>query len=194
MVENNQSTPENYSTTYAKLHWAIAACVISLFSMQYIRRLFGEDAHVFVRETHKSIGIVLIALVAWRLFLRLRTAMPPRFADSSAARTTIAAWVHKGLWVLMIAVPLLGVSFLLARGRGINFFGLFPIGPLTTGSAELGGLMLLIHRYAAFCLIALVVLHIVGALFHRFVLHDELISRMSSGRKHPVNAIDWKSE
>lgn len=183
MVEETRSNPAGYTHIYARLHWAIAICVISLFAMQYIRSLFGADAHAFVREIHKSVGILLIGLIAWRLLLRLRS-MPPRFVDSSTARSAVAAWVHKGLWIFMIATPLLGVAFLLARGRGINFFGLFPIGPLTTGSAQLGTVAYVLHMVAAFCLIALLLLHIVGALVHRFVLRDGLMSRMSIGRKH----------
>ena len=181
-VEGRLTNPAGYSPTYARLHWAIAACVVSLFSMQYIRRFWGEEAHVFVREMHKSIGLVLIALIVWRLLLRLRTPMPPRFMDASAKRMALAAWAHKQLWIFMVATPLLGIAFLLMRGRGIHFFGLIRIGPLTTGSQQLGTIAYVLHMGAAFCLIGLVALHAGGALYHRFVLRDGLMSRMRIGR------------
>jgi cytochrome b561 len=181
--EDPRSNAEGYTPIYAALHWTIALCVVSLFAMQYVRDFFGDDAHAFVREMHKSIGLVLIVLIAWRLILRLRSAAPRPFPDSSARRAAIAAWVHKGLWLLMVTVPLLGVAFLLARGRGVNFFGLLAIGPLTTETPPWGDLTLVFHRRAAFILIALVIVHAGAALFHRFALRDGVMSRMSVRRK-----------
>ena len=170
--------PTRYPAAYALLHWIIAALIIVLFSMQYIRRLFGEDVHAVVRELHKSIGLVLIVLIILRLAFRFAYAMPPRFPNSSRLRTIGAHLVHLALWGFMVIVPVLGVAFLLARGRGVNFFSAVQIGPLTTGSAEWGEVTLGLHRYGAFALIAVVILHGVAALFHRIVLRDDLLARM----------------
>ncbi len=178
MSRSDHEVVLRYSRSYRFLHWTIAVLVLSEFSMQYIRRLFGEDVHAFVREMHKSIGIVLIVLIATRIGLRLATPVPAKFPDISRVREVIATWVHRGLWLFMILVPLLGINFLLARGRGVNFFGLVSVPPATAGSPYWGDIALTTHRYAAFGLIALVCLHAAGALFHRLVLKDKLLSRM----------------
>jgi cytochrome b561 len=177
--------PPRYPTAYAVLHWIIAALIISLFSMQYIRLFRGEEVHGLVRELHKSIGLVLIALILLRLVLRVSSAMPPRFPDASRLRAIGAHLVHIALWGLMMAVPAMGVAFLLARGRGVDFFGVVQISPLTAGSAYWGGITIDLHRYGAFILIGLVILHTATAAFHRFVLNDNLISRMSTKKISP---------
>ena len=174
-----------YTLAYSLLHWTIALCIILLFSMQYIRKPFDEDVRNIVREFHKSIGLVTIVLIALRLWLRLTTQQASKFDDTAKARTLVAKAVHQGLWMLMIFVPLTGLGFLLMRGRGVDFFLLAALGPFTSGSQFWGSLTLILHRYAAFVLIGLVVLHCAGALFHHFVLRDGLMTRMApfaSGR------------
>lgn len=176
------SSPTRYPPAYTRLHWLIAALIISLFSMQYIRRPFGEEAHAIVREMHKSLGLVLIGLIVLRLAMRMFHPMPARFPDLSRLRMIGAHLVHVALWGMMLIVPAMGVAFLLARGRGVEFFELVQIPPLTTGSIYWGDVTITLHRYAAFVLIGLVTLHAAAALFHRFVLKDTLMSRMTLRR------------
>ncbi|WP_439632106.1 cytochrome b [Shinella sp.] len=168
-----------YPRAYAILHWLIAALIFVLFAMQYVRRLFGEDAHAIVREWHKSLGLVLVALIVVRLVVRLVETMPPRFPDPSRLRTFGAHLVHAILWGLMIVVPFLGVAFLIARGRGVNFFTTMQIGPFTSGSAYWGDITINLHRYSAYALIAVIVLHAAAAFYHRIILKDDLLSRMA---------------
>lgn len=179
MPEQKPAAPTRYPTAYALLHWTIAALIIILFSMQYARRLFGEEAHAVVREMHKSIGIVLITLIVLRLVFRLLWNMPQRFPDPSRLREVGAHLVHLGLWALMALVPAMGIVFLLARGRGVNFFALIQIPPITEGSAYWGEIAIILHRYGAFALMGLVALHAAAALFHRMILKDNLMSRMT---------------
>ncbi|HEY0121182.1 MAG TPA: cytochrome b/b6 domain-containing protein [Rhizobium sp.] len=175
--------PIHYPRFYACLHWLIAALIIVLFAMQYVRRLYGEDVHAIVREWHKSLGLLLIALIIARLVIRLVGTMPSRFPDPSRLRTFGAHLVHILLWVLMAIVPVLGVAFLFARGRGVNFFTALQIGPFTSGSAYWGDIAITLHRYGAYALMAFVALHVVAALYHRIILKDDLLRRMTLSRR-----------
>ena len=181
MSNNSQS---RYSLTYRVLHSAIAVCIILLFSMQYIRLLFNADIQNAVRELHKSIGLVTIALLAVRAGLRLFSERPGEFIDPSPFRALAARIVRRCLWGLMVLVPCLGVAFLLARGRGVDFILLFSVPPLTSGSSYWGDIALTTHRYAAFALIGAVSLHVAGALFHHLILKDSLSKRMSFSRSN----------
>ncbi|MEK0246830.1 cytochrome b/b6 domain-containing protein [Raoultella sp. BAC10a-01-01] len=180
-MEINNS--QRYPWFYALLHSLIAVLIMTLFLMQYVRRLFGDDMHAIVREWHKTIGLILLILVIIRLAIRLRTALPAAFDDGAYFRIFFASAVHFFLWALMIVVPMTGVFFLLARGRGVSLFNVWTISPLTEGSAVQGELVLELHRFAAWGLVILALVHILAAIYHHFILHDTLLSRMSIFRK-----------
>ncbi|WP_348641771.1 cytochrome b/b6 domain-containing protein [Rhizobium sp. P44RR-XXIV] len=82
------------------------------------------------------------------------------------------------LYALMILMPLAGYTTSAAGGRDLPWFGLFewpnllPLDrPLARAAAE-------VHEYGAYCLYAVVSLHILAALWHHFFRKDEVLRRM----------------
>nr|WP_281406671.1 cytochrome b/b6 domain-containing protein [Rhizobium sp. P44RR-XXIV] len=85
---------------------------------------------------------------------------------------------HILLYALMILMPLAGYTTSAAGGRDLPWFGLFewpnllPLDrPLARAAAE-------VHEYGAYCLYAVVSLHILAALWHHFFRKDEVLRRM----------------
>ncbi|MEF3109974.1 cytochrome b/b6 domain-containing protein [Raoultella sp. WB_B2P2-3] len=177
------NTSQRYPWFYAALHFVIAVLILALFLMQYVRKLFDDDMHAVIREWHKTIGLILLILIVIRLVIRLRAAIPEAFDDGSYIRIFFASVVHFFLWALMIIVPMTGVSFLLVRGRGVNLFNMWVIAPVTDGNAVQGQLVLELHRFAAWGLVILALVHISAAIYHHIILHDTLLSRMAIFRK-----------
>ncbi|HEX4893862.1 MAG TPA: cytochrome b/b6 domain-containing protein, partial [Hyphomicrobiaceae bacterium] len=84
---------------------------------------------------------------------------------------------HWGLYVLLIIVPVLGwvgVSYYGAR----TIFGLFSLPPLTAQNQDTATTVLLVHKWAAFVLIAMAAVHVGAALFHYFIRRDGVLGRM----------------
>ena len=88
---------------------------------------------------------------------------------------------HVGLYVLFFAVPLAGWTYSSAAGFPIVPFGLFQLPDLVPVSEGLADVLKLVHKFSAFGLAALVVLHVAGALKHQFIDRDGLLSRMGFG-------------
>ena len=82
-------------------------------------------------------------------------------------------------YVFLIAMPLVGWAASSAAGRDIVWFGLFewPLLPIG-GGRETAGSLMEAHEIAGKLLIALVVLHVLGALKHHFVDRDNVLHRM----------------
>jgi cytochrome b561 len=86
--------------------------------------------------------------------------------------------VHVTLYVLLIAMPLLGWAGTSAFPAPVPFFGLFEMPALVGEDRELSKLLLWIHGYLGFFLAGVAVLHIGAGLYHGIVRRDGVLSRM----------------
>jgi cytochrome b561 len=75
-------------------------------------------------------------------------------------------------------VPLLGWANASARGWAVKLFGALELPELTQRGSSVGHLMGDLHGVLAWVLVALIVMHVGAALFHRFVLKDTILQRM----------------
>ena len=85
--------------------------------------------------------------------------------------------------MLFFAVPLLGWAYSSAAGFPIVFLGMFPLPDFVPASEALADALKPWHRFGAYTLAALAVLHIAAALKHHWVDRDALLARMGL----PVN-------
>ncbi|MEO8531675.1 MAG: cytochrome b/b6 domain-containing protein [Deltaproteobacteria bacterium] len=150
-----------YSRVQISLHWLMLLLLGFnwLFSdpmEQAYRTLERGGALVSTPWLHIIVGIAVLAFVLLRLAIRLTRGVP---AESEAAPPLMRLAGRIGHWVLyglMLAIPVLG---LMAWYLGIE------------AADELHGL-------AVDLLVIVVVLHILAALFHQYVLKDGLLKRM----------------
>ena len=172
--------PRNrYSTVSLILHWLIAALVVAQIGLIMAHEATeGPISREFV-NIHKSVGLSILVLTLGRLGWRIANPAIPLPEAMPRWRKLLARTTHVLFYVFLIAMPLVGWAASSAAGREILFFGLFewpalPIG----GGREMAGDLMDLHKLAAKLLIALVVLHIVGALKHHFVDRDNVLHRM----------------
>lgn len=129
-------------------------------------------------DWHKALGAVFLFWVLLRLVnLIIRPKMPK--LDVPAWQTGVAHLVHTGLYAVMLAMPISGILMSVYGGRPVSVFGLFDIPVFVTPSREMASFFNELHTDVIFpALIALVVAHVVGALYHQFIKKDNLLARM----------------
>lgn len=169
-----------YTTPAVALHWLVAALVMAQVAfgwwMQTIPKApAGLRAEAF--NFHKSVGLVILALMLLRLGWRLRHRPPPLPAmprwQSHLARAT-----HAGLYVLLLAMPLTGYLGSAYSGYPVKLFGLaLPMWAAKDEAAK--AWMSAAHLAASWTLVAAFVLHVAGALKHAMWDRDGLMRRMS---------------
>jgi cytochrome b561 len=167
------------------LHWASAVLVIAAIGLgTYMVQLVHDPAERFeLTQTHKSIGIAVLALTLVRLCLRILTNAPN--PDPAAPFVLLAAKVtHAFLYGLLLVMPLSG--WLMATTTPVRVptfvFRLvelpYPLSPdLTTYR-----IAHTIHVVSAIFLALLIVLHVAAAIIHAFVWRDRTLARMVSRR------------
>jgi cytochrome b561 len=89
-----------------------------------------------------------------------------------------AVYMHRLLYVMLFAMPLLGWAGTSAFPATITVFGLFELPPLVGPDRELSALLLGLHWRLAFVLCVMIAGHVSAALYHHFVIKDETLKRM----------------
>jgi cytochrome b561 len=169
---------DRYTRTAVSLHWIIAGLIVANLFLGFFHEDFGRGATPVLMTLHKSFGFTVLALSVARLVWRL-THRPPR-ADAVLKRweATLAALTQWVFYGLMIALPLTGWLLSSGNGRATNFYWLVHIPAFAVSKAtgrEFGD----IHEYLGWSMLALLLLHIAGALTHQLQGHRQVLGRMA---------------
>lgn len=159
------ASQKGYSVLQIGLHWTVAFLVLFQFvAHEAIENAWGA----FVGNTpadpegrgwaylHVVSGQLIFLLALWRLWLRFKLGAPPLPANEPKPLKFIAKATHFLIYALIIGMPLSG---------SVAWFA---------GVREAA----LAHVLAKNVLLALIILHVAGALFQHFVLKSNVLSRM----------------
>ncbi|MCH9807572.1 MAG: cytochrome b [Alphaproteobacteria bacterium] len=184
---------DRYSTVAMALHWLIAIAVLAMFGtgLWMVEAIDVKEtrADAFaVYQWHKSLGLSVLVLMAARIIWRL-THRPPALPMGMKPMEKLAAHsTHAAIYVLLVAVPLLGWAMVSASVFGLPtiWFGLFewPHLPVLSGlenKKPVEDWLRLAHGWVAYVLIGLVVLHLAAVVKHTVIDRDDILKRMLPG-------------
>ena len=171
-----------YSTVSLVFHWGLALLVVVQIAL--IMAYEGYDAASdplagTYMGLHKSVGLSILVLTLARLAWRMMNPVIPLPTTVPRWQRILARTTQVLFYVLLIGLPLGGWAASSAAGRAIEWFGLFtwPGLPMPL-NRELAGTIIEAHEVAGKALIALIALHVIGALKHHFVDRDNVLRRM----------------
>ena len=175
------SLQNRYDRVAISLHWIIGAGVLAQLAFGWalgeIKR--GTPARAFATNLHKSTGLLLALLILARVFWRLRHQPPAYPAGMMAARQLRAAKLgHALLYVCMIGMPISGYLASNFSKHGIRFLNLVQFPPWGPDDKVIYGFLNGTHDVLAYVFSALVLGHILFALYHGFIVRDGVLARM----------------
>jgi cytochrome b561 len=166
--------PLVYSVPQRVLHWLTVALIFFNLllpgEIERVADLLGGGKVPTPSEwtsanLHIYSGFAVIGLTLLRLILRYVQGAPTPPASEPAPLRLVAAVTHGALYLLLLAMPAAGIAkFYL----GVGVAGFIHGGPMKLA------------------LWILIILHVAGALVHKFFWKTDVMERMTSGRVKPA--------
>ncbi|KRW61575.1 cytochrome b [Pseudomonas sp. TTU2014-080ASC] len=174
------NSPSRYGLTSVLMHWSVAVVVFGLFALGYW--MVGLDYYSSWYRTgpdlHKSIGLVLFALMVLRVLWRVLSPAPAALAEHGALTRFASKLGHAFLYLGLFVVMISGYLISTADGRGIEVFGLFEIPATLTSIPDQEDVAGLVHKFMAWTLVIFAGVHALAALKHHFIDRDRTLLRM----------------
>lgn len=167
-----------YDNVAITLHWLTAALVVAQFALAQTWGFFDRPFRHSLIATHTSLGTLLAVVIAARIAWRLIPGHQVSPANVGWLEVASKAG-HYLLYALLAIEVILGLTLAFTGKSGaMSFFGILipsPVSPLPRESRHLIGEA---HEWIAWSIIVLATGHASAALFHQYVLKDNLLSRM----------------
>lgn len=168
-----------YSTPAIVLHWLIALLIFVAFPLGlYMADLPLSPEKLKLFSYHKWIGVTVFMLAELRVVWRLTHTPPPLPASVASWQRRASAVAHGLLYLLILVIPISGWLMSSAKGVQTVWFGVLPLPDLIGKDKALGHLLEEVHETLNYTLLALVVLHVAGALQHHFIERQPFLQRM----------------
>ena len=171
-----RNTATDYGVMSRALHWIMALLLIGLFiAGEYMTGLPDEEK-ASMYFIHKSIGVLAGLFIVLRVVWRASTLSPG--GVGSKIQKLAAKAVHAALYLVMIALPVSGVVMSMSGGHPVSFFGLYEFPKFIADSEFVHEVAESIHHGLAPAIAILFFVHVIGALYHHFIVKDRVMKRM----------------
>jgi cytochrome b561 len=174
---------QKYSISMRIVHWAMALIIITLLAVGFYMTNFlssQADNRATIYALHKSFGVVVMFLIVARIFFRISSSIPPLPNSMPKTIQKLASSAHYLLYFLMIFMPLSGYLMSNSFGYPVHLFGIkMPM--LVEKNMELGSFFSNVHKFLGYAFVAVLSLHILGAIKHRFfdLAQNDVLKRMT---------------
>ena len=173
-----RDSPSAYGAMSRFNHWIGAVLVLAMLGLGLVFPDLPPGANkVLLRTAHVAIGTVLIPLLVWRLLWRLRASALRPLAQAPLLGV-LARLVHA---LLLLGLATMLVSGVLAQwfdGRPIGVFDLIRIPSPLNASDLWHERMAQVHGIAAWVVMGLVGVHLLGVIKHSLIDGGALWGRM----------------
>lgn len=180
----HSNTAEHYGPGAIAFHWIMFVLLLVVGTLGLLHDSWPRQTHVFWINVHAILGLSLWLTLVARFWWRIRHAPPILPLQVGALSRRLSTPTHLGLYALMFVTPIVGVVTFVWHGRILDF-GLFQINFGIRSDRAIFEPTEDIHGYLAYALFALAGVHILAALWHRFILHDGVMRRMWPGSDRP---------
>ena len=195
-----KQTPTRYTKTAIVLHWLIAIFIALMFVLGWYMAELPKEApkqmaydlfdlgiytwqvaeevspRTFYFNLHKSLGLTVLALIVFRILWRITHTPPAALSSYKAIEKKVAKSTHHSLYLLMLAVPVTGLTMAINSKYGVKWFGIDVIAGLD--NKPLRDFFECTHEFVGIVLLVLIGIHLLGALKHKFIDKDDTMSRM----------------
>lgn len=165
-----------YSKRMVITHWLTLALLIVAwyFGHELDEARHEEGAKLIGYVVHALIGGTVLLLVLARLYFRNKDGVPAPMGNTLADK--VAKGVHHLLYAVLVVLPASGIATAATSDvcKALRAWDASLLPKKFSGVFAHD-----VHETLVIVLIALVIMHVLGALMHQFIIKDGLMKRMS---------------
>ena len=174
-----KNTQDSYGLITKIFHWLIAFAILGLITVGLSMTDMPSSPEKYeLYGMHKASGVMVLMLVILRILWRIsnKEVMPPKsLSNMMNIKKKIGHYV---LYLFMLLMPISGILMTHFSSRDIPVFGLFTIPAAAVKDPQIAGLFHQVHVLGIWAFITVIILHIGAALYHHFVLKNNILKRM----------------
>jgi cytochrome b561 len=176
-----ESSNSRYTGVAQALHWIMAVLILFSAALGLLLDDWPRATKVFWINIHAQVGMMVLYLLFARIWWR-KTRTPPELPpEVSEISRRLSHPTHMLIYVLMLAIPLVGIVAFVWHARVLDF-GVFSINFGIKSDKSIYERAEDIHLWLTYGLLALVTGHAVAALWHHFISRDTVLLRMLPAR------------
>ena len=170
---------KDYKIAQKIIHWLMGILItIDLFIAQKFGREMTDFDRLDSRIDHATIGTSLLVLLVLRLLLLARNGKAALPDSMTPFQVQLAHWGHYALYGAMILLIGTGLVSAAHVTDPLVVFGGLELSWLSNQDEALFQFVRQFHNAMTWVMIALIVLHVLAALYHHYVLKDNTLGRM----------------
>ena len=166
-ADKRLNVPTHYNKFHILIHWLVVIVIllqmntgdkIALEFLALRNEGIKNDGNTSNSQIHILGGLLLILLMAIRVFLRIKFGVPAPTRKTNDPLKFLSTFVHLGIYLILFAIPITG---LLA---------------FSTVNVELG----IAHKILVNVLYIFVIIHLIGVAYHQLFFADNIMQRITS--------------
>lgn len=169
-----------YSLIYRRLHWSLAIIIISLLiAGQQFNLDISDSYRIHGLKAHSSAGIIALLIALFFIIKRFILRRPTPKPELPLLTRLMARAAQLSLYSLAIIIPVSGIFCALHSSLPVYLFGVFDISSLQLSSEASFLYFRTIHVWATRLAMLLLACHAGAALYHHFVVKDDVLKSMA---------------
>lgn len=166
-----------YSGLQIGIHWLVFLLVIVAYCAMEFRGLFPRSYRPVINMVHVSCGMSILALMVARLVVRLKFPAPPIEPKPKPMMTGLAHLGHLIIYLLFIALPVIGLTMMYNRGNPWFAFGMV-MPHAAQANPDAVAMLKSWHIVLANLGYLVIALHAAAALMHHYMWKDNALLRI----------------
>lgn len=174
---------DRYDGVAQSFHWLVVLLVVAQYATKWVPAGFASLSEGWLNAWHLAIGPTILLLMLLRLAWRLTHHNPAPPSDLPRSLQLVSRGTHWLFYAILIVLPVLGWVAASGYGASVTLLRLVPLPALVAPNKGLAESVGSVHGVLAWALLAVIALHVSGALFHALVKRDGVVGRMLPGAR-----------
>ncbi len=178
---NSLGQQQKYAPLSIALHWITVIMMLAIYATIELHEIIPRENPLrgAMEDWHIYLGLCMLLLGVYRLFVNLRLQPPGILPRPPQWQMRVTSLMKIYLYILMIAMPIVGWIFVSAEGEAVKLF-FIPLPGIAPVSESLAGIAEEAHEIFGVSAYLFIAVHALAALYHHYLVKDDTLKRMLS--------------